>query len=166
MPKTAEQTVADLEARIKDVRDDLKAKKDRLQEVEAERVRKLNLYLRRARLQVKAKERKRRTRRLILIGTYVESKTKDDPEASARLLHGLDAFLDRTLQPGTLRPRPPPGASEVNDDGRKLADQIRRMRLFVASQEATIQAKVEELAEALGRSVEDTEALLRAHAGE
>ena len=94
MPKTAEQTVADLEARIKDVRADLKAKKDRLQEVEAERVRKLNLELRRARYQVQAKERKRRTRRLILIGTYVESK-KDDPEASARLLHGLDGFLTR-----------------------------------------------------------------------
>ena len=94
MPWTAEQTVADLEARIKDVRADLKAKKDRLQEVEAERVRKLNLELRRARYQVQAKERKRRTRRLILIGTYVESK-KDDPEASARLLHGLDGFLTR-----------------------------------------------------------------------
>ena len=42
-----------------------------------------------------ARERKRRTRRLILIGTYVESKTKDDPEASARLLQGLDGFLTR-----------------------------------------------------------------------
>ena len=49
-------------------------------------------------------------------------------------------------------------------DDRKLADQIMRMRRFVASQEATIQAKVEELAEALGRSIEDTEALLRATA--
>ena len=44
---------------------------------------------------------------------------------------------------------------------RKLADQILRMRAFVASQEVTIQAKVEELAQALGRSVDDTEALLR-----
>ena len=44
---------------------------------------------------------------------------------------------------------------------RKLADQILRMRAFVASQETTIQAKVEELAQALGRSVDDTEALLR-----
>lgn len=38
------------------------------------------------------------------------------------------------------------------------------MRRIVASQEATIQAKVEELAETLGRSAEDTEALLRAWA--
>ena len=44
---------------------------------------------------------------------------------------------------------------------RKLADQILRMRAFVASQETTIQAKVGELAEALGRSIDDTEALLR-----
>ena len=50
----------------------------------------------------------------------------------------------------------------MNDDGiRKLADQILRMRTFVASQENTINAKVEQLAEALGRSIDDTEALLR-----
>ena len=47
---------------------------------------------------------------------------------------------------------------------RQLADQILRMRAFVASQEATIQAKVKELAEALGRSIEDTEAILAATA--
>ncbi len=50
----------------------------------------------------------------------------------------------------------------TDDQVRKLADQILRMRRFVASQEATIRVKVEELAEALGRSIEDTEALLRA----
>ena len=49
----------------------------------------------------------------------------------------------------------------MTDWTRKLADQILRMRRFVASQERTIQAKVEELAEALGRSTEDTETLLR-----
>ncbi len=50
----------------------------------------------------------------------------------------------------------------MNDERiRKLADQILRMRAFVASQETTIAAKVEQLAEALGRSIEDTEALLR-----
>ena len=48
----------------------------------------------------------------------------------------------------------------TDDRVRKLADQILRMRRFVASQEATIQVKVEELAEALSRSIEDTEALL------
>ncbi len=51
----------------------------------------------------------------------------------------------------------------MNDDQiLELADQILRMRRFVASQEATIQAKVEKLADALGRSIEDTEALLLA----
>ena len=29
------------------------------------------------------------------LGTYVESKTKDDPDASDRLLQGLDGFLAR-----------------------------------------------------------------------
>ena len=51
----------------------------------------------------------------------------------------------------------------MNDDRiLELADQILRMRRFVASQEAMIQAKVEKLADALGRSIEDTEALLLA----
>lgn len=43
----------------------------------------------------RTKERKRRTRRLILIGTCVESKTKDDPDARDRLLKDLDGFLSR-----------------------------------------------------------------------
>lgn len=59
-------------------------------------------------------------------------------------------------------PRTPSGGRPIGDDRiRKLADQILRMRAFVASQETTIQAKVEQLAAALGRSIEDTEALLR-----
>ena len=50
----------------------------------------------------------------------------------------------------------------MNDDRiPELADQILRMRASVASQEKTIQAKVEQLAASLGRSIEDTEALLR-----
>ncbi len=58
--------------------------------------------------------------------------------------------------PRALRPRTAAGGRRMTDD------QILRMHRFVASQEATIQVKVEELAEALGRSIEDTEALLRA----
>lgn len=66
---------------------------------------------------------------------------------------------------GPCRLIPLPEGRGVNDDRiRKLTDQILRMRRFVASQEATIQDKVGELAEALGRSIEDTEALLRASA--
>ena len=92
-PKTPEETVAALEARLASIKDETATKKARLREIEQERAREIKLRLRRARYRVASKERKRRTRRLILIGTYVESKTKDNPEASARLLQGLDGFL-------------------------------------------------------------------------
>ena len=40
-------------------------------------------------------ERKRRTRRLILIGSYMEHVTQTDPDRKARLMKGLDGFLER-----------------------------------------------------------------------
>ena len=42
-----------------------------------------------------AKERKRRTRRLILIGSYMEHVTDQDNESKDRLIKGLDKFLTR-----------------------------------------------------------------------
>ena len=41
------------------------------------------------------RERKRRTRRLILIGSYMEHVTQTDPDRKARLMKGLDGFLER-----------------------------------------------------------------------
>ena len=38
---------------------------------------------------------KRRTRRLILIGSYMEHITGDDPAKRDRLMKGLDVFLER-----------------------------------------------------------------------
>ena len=43
----------------------------------------------------RAKERKLRTRRLILIGSYMEHLTGQDTAAKARLFQGLDKFLTR-----------------------------------------------------------------------
>ena len=40
-------------------------------------------------------ERKRRTRRLILMGSYMERITDNDPAAKDRLMKGLDGFLER-----------------------------------------------------------------------
>ena len=94
-PKTPEETVAALEARLASLKEETASKQARLREVEQERAREIKLRLRRARYKVASRERKRRTRRLILIGSYVESKTSDDPEAWARLLQGLDGFLAR-----------------------------------------------------------------------
>ena len=40
-------------------------------------------------------ERKRRTRRLILMGSYMEHITVNDEAAKDRLMKGLDSFLER-----------------------------------------------------------------------
>ena len=44
---------------------------------------------------ISARERKRRTRRLILIGSYMEHVTQTDPDRKDRLMKGLDGFLER-----------------------------------------------------------------------
>ena len=47
------------------------------------------------RARISVRNRKRRTRCLILIGSYMEHVTKTDPDRKARLIKGLDSFLER-----------------------------------------------------------------------
>ena len=49
----------------------------------------------RIRARISARERKLRTRRLILMGSYLEHVTKTDPHSLDRLMKGLDEFLER-----------------------------------------------------------------------
>ena len=106
-----EEKVAELEARIATVKEEIAAKTARLKEVESQRLREIQLRLRRARYAVTAKEQKRRTRRLILMGTYVEAKMNEDPDACQRFMAALDGSHQ---EPGTassstwsLSPRTP-----------------------------------------------------------
>ena len=72
--------------------------KDRTKELlEAQRHRKdtLKHQIRRAQSWVSSAERKRRTRRLILIGSYLEHVTGDDPGKRDSLMKSLDVFLER-----------------------------------------------------------------------
>ena len=48
-----------------------------------------------ARNRISAAERKIRTRRLILMGSYMEHITTNDEAAKDRLMKGLDGFLER-----------------------------------------------------------------------
>ena len=48
-----------------------------------------------ARNHISAAERKRRKRRLILMGSYMEHIATNDPTAKDRLMKGLDDFLER-----------------------------------------------------------------------
>ena len=74
---------------------ELKERKKEL--LEAQRVRKdtLKRQIRRAQSRITAVERKHRTRRLILMGSYLEHVTGDDPGKQDSLIQGLDGFLDR-----------------------------------------------------------------------
>ena len=74
---------------------ELKEQKKEL--LEAQRLRKetLKRQIHRAQSRITAAERKRRTRRLILLGSYLEHVTGDDPGQRDRLIKGLDVFLER-----------------------------------------------------------------------
>lgn len=64
-------------AKLKQRRDQLTARLQRLQQVE------------------KARQRKPRTRRIILIGSYFEARAAEDTDLRDRPLRGLDGFLTR-----------------------------------------------------------------------
>ena len=51
--------------------------------------------IRRAQARVSAADRKRRTRRLILMGSYLEHVTQADSDRKAHLMKELDVFLER-----------------------------------------------------------------------
>ena len=72
------------ESEAQDLREKLAKKKAKLKAAEG-----------RIRARITARERKRRTRRLILMGSYLEHVTQDDPERKARLMKELDGFLER-----------------------------------------------------------------------
>ena len=74
---------------------ELKERKKELLEAQRARKETLKRQIRRAQSRITAAERKRRTRRLILMGSYLEHVTGDDPGKRDSLMQGLDVFLDR-----------------------------------------------------------------------
>ena len=75
---------ATYESEAQDLREKLEKKKAKLKAAEG-----------RIRARISVRERKRRTRRLILMGSYLEHVTQDDLERKARLMKELDGFLER-----------------------------------------------------------------------
>ena len=100
-------------ARQDALKQELTAKKKELQEAQRRQRDTLTSQIRRAKVRVSAADRKRRTRRLILIGSYIEYRTQADPAEYDRLLQGLNGFLkrdqDRALfdLPATTEPAAP-----------------------------------------------------------
>ena len=95
-------------ARQAALKHELTAKKQALQEAQRRQRDTLTRQIRRAQARVSAADRKRRTRRLILIGSYIDSVSQADPEAMTRLRKGLDEFLERDQDRALfdLAPRP------------------------------------------------------------
>ena len=82
-------------ARQETLKRDLKARKKELQDAQRRQRDNLKRQIRRAQSRISAAERKRRTRRLILMGSYLEHVTGNDPDKRDRLIKGLDVFLER-----------------------------------------------------------------------
>ena len=66
-----------------------------LKEELAQKKAKLKAAQARIRARISVRNRKRRTRCLILIGSYMEHVTQTDPDLKDRLMKGLDGFLER-----------------------------------------------------------------------
>ena len=82
-------------ARQAALKQELAAKKKALQEAQRRQRTTLTRQIRRAQARLSADDRKRRTRRLILIGSYIEHRTQADPAEYDQLIQGLDGFLER-----------------------------------------------------------------------
>ena len=98
LPSTAmapQEELKQLLARQEALNQELKARKKELLEAQRRQRDNLKRQIRRAQSRITAVERKRRTRRLILMGSYLEHVTGDDPEKRDRLMKGLDGFLER-----------------------------------------------------------------------
>ena len=98
LPSTAmdpQEELKQLLDRQEALRQELAAKKKELLEAQRARKETLKRQIRRAKSSITSRERKLRTRRLILMGSYLEHVTQDDPEHKARLMKELDGFLER-----------------------------------------------------------------------
>ena len=135
---------------------ELKAKKKELQDAQRRQRANLQKQIRRAQARVSAAERKRRTRRLILMGSYLEHVTQDDPERKARLMKELDGFLERDRDRGLFDLPPNKENSDGNpaEESRRQAGenviaaigaQITELKAGIDTQGARIEAQITEI---------------------
>ena len=74
---------------------ELSQRRKNLIELQKKKRRVSQTQIRRAQARITNAERKRRTRRLILIGSYVDSVSQADQVSMTKLMKGLDEFLER-----------------------------------------------------------------------
>ena len=91
-----QEELEQLLARKETLKQELKARRKRTcRKLSADRSDNLQKQIRRAQARLSSTERKQRTRRLILLGSYLEHVTGDDAAKRDSLLQGLDVFLER-----------------------------------------------------------------------
>ena len=104
-PQEKLQQLRDREEALKQ---ELKAKKKELQEAQRRQRNTLTRQIRRAQARVSAADRKRRTRRLILLGAYLDRRMDTDAALKAEVMASLNESLqhdrDRALFGDDLRP--------------------------------------------------------------
>ena len=103
-------------ARQEALNQELKARKKELQDAQRRQRDNLQKQIRRAQARISAAERKRRTRRLILMGSYLEHVTGNDPDKRDRLIKGLDVFLERDRDRELFELAPNKDISDGNPD--------------------------------------------------
>ena len=90
-----QEELEQLLARKETLKQELKARKKELQDAQRRQRDNLQKQIRRAQARLSTTERKQRTRRLILLGSYLEHVTGEDAAKRNSLMQGLDVFLER-----------------------------------------------------------------------
>ena len=93
--KRLESRIEKLRKKQDDLEEKARASRQRIQALKRKKRQVLTRQVRRAQARLNTHERRRRTRRLILIGTLVEHQVNHSEEAQSRLRHDLDVFLKR-----------------------------------------------------------------------
>ena len=105
-----QEELEQLLARKETLKQELKARKKELQEAQRRQRDNLQKQIRRAQARLSSAERKQRTRRLILLGSYLEHVTGEDPGKRDSLTQGLDGFLERDRDRALFDLPPKPAA--------------------------------------------------------
>ena len=107
--------VVDLEAELEALQQkqtamkaELSQRRKNLVELQQKKQRVLKAQIRRAQARITNAERKRRTHRLVLLGTYLDHRMETDPISKTRAMEGLDEFMERDRDRAVfnLAPRP------------------------------------------------------------
>ena len=108
MVRDPQKELDELNKRKAELEDSLSKREAELKELRSKKKSLLERQIRRAQVRINAKERKRRTCRLILLGSYLDDIIQNDPVSMKRVSKGLDEFLERDRDRALfdLLPRP------------------------------------------------------------